>query len=154
MLHMQHEVVHLRSAMVEADPGSDTLAGELDVPAVDDNPEELIAKEKPGFLDVITDVGTHRQFVELAAANRIPVICQKPMAPTLADAEAMVAACRKAGVPFFVNENWRWQTPLRELRRILASDQIGAVFRGRIDYCNSFPVFDNQPFLKNLAQIE
>jgi len=90
--------------------------------------------------------------VELAAAHRIPVVCQKPMAPNLADAEAMVEVCRSAGVPFLVNENWRWQTPLRELQRIIASGKIGRVFRARLDYCNSFPVFDNQPFLKTLDQ--
>ena len=131
---------------------AEALAREFDVPAVYDDAEALIAKEKPDFIDVITDVDTHRQFVELAAAHRIPVICQKPMAATYRDAEAMVAGCRQANVPLFVHENWRWQTPLRKLQRVLASGVIGSVFRGRIDYCNSFPVFDNQPFLKNLEQ--
>jgi D-apiose dehydrogenase len=127
---------------------AETLARDFNVPATYDDAEALIAREKPDFLDVITDVGTHRKFVELAAAHKIPVVCQKPLAPTLADAEAMVAACRAAGVPLLVNENWRWQTPLRELQRVLASGEIGRVFRARMDYCNSFPVFDNQPALK------
>src|SRR5204863_3994727 len=35
---------------------------------------------------------------------------------------------------------------------VLDGGQIGAVFRARIDYCNSFPVFDNQPFLKTVEQ--
>jgi predicted dehydrogenase len=128
------------------------LADAFGIPSVYDTPDELLAREKPDFVDIITDAGTHRQFVELAAALRVPVVCQKPMAPTLADAEAMVATCRGAGVPFLVNENWRWQTPLRELHRIVASGEIGRVFRARLDYCNSFPVFDNQPFLKTVEQ--
>jgi predicted dehydrogenase len=74
------------------------------------------------------------------------------MAPTLALAEAMVAACQSTGVPLAIHENWRWQTPIRELKRALDSGVIGRVFRARIDYCNSFPVFDNQPFLKDLEQ--
>lgn len=131
---------------------AETLARAFDVPNVYDDAEALIAREKPDFIDIVTDVDTHRQFVELAAAHHIPVICQKPMGPNYRDAEAMVAGCRQAGVPLFVHENWRWQTPLRELQRVLASGVIGDVFRGRIDYCNSFPVFDNQPFLKNLQQ--
>jgi predicted dehydrogenase len=41
------------------------------------------------------------------------------MAATLAIAEAMVAACSRAGVPFVVHENWRWQLPIRQLKRVL-----------------------------------
>jgi predicted dehydrogenase len=131
---------------------ADLLAKEFEVPATYDDAETLIDREKPDFLDIITDVGTHRHFVDLAASHRIPVICQKPMAPSLQDAEAMVGACRTAGIPFFVHENWRWQTPMRELKRILNAGIIGTPFRARIDFICSFPVFDNQPFLKELEQ--
>jgi 4-hydroxy-3-polyprenylbenzoate decarboxylase len=34
----------------------------------------------------------------------------------------------------------------------LAIRRGGTPFRARIDYCNSFPVFDNQPFLKELTE--
>ena len=131
---------------------AEALAREFGVPAVYGDAEELLRREKPDFLDIITDAGTHRRFVELAAAHQTPVICQKPLAPTLADARAMVEACRKAGVPLLVHENWRWQTPLRALKHVLDEDRIGHVFRARVTYSNSFPVFDNQPFLKELEQ--
>lgn len=132
---------------------AEILAQEFAVPAVYDIAEELIAREQPDFVDVITDVNTHRSFVELAAAHRTPVICQKPLAPTLADARAMVATCQQAGVPLFVHENWRWQTPLRELKRVMDANPVGRVFRARVTYSNSFPVFDNQPFLKELRAV-
>lgn len=128
------------------------LAAEFGVPTIYDDATALLRTEKPDCVDLITDVGTHRQFVELAAAHRRPVICQKPLALTLADARAMLEACRKAGVPLFVHENWRWQTPIRELKKVLDSGVIGRVFRARVTYSNSFPVFDNQPFLKELEQ--
>jgi predicted dehydrogenase len=131
---------------------AEALAQEFGVPAVYDDPEELLRREQLDFIDIITDVDTHRRFVELAAQHRLPVICQKPMAPTLADAQGMVETWRAAGVPFFVHENWRWQTPLRELKRVLAGGEIGQPFRARIQFSNSFPVFDNQPFLKELEQ--
>jgi D-apiose dehydrogenase len=131
---------------------AERLAAEFGIESVYDDPDALVSKERLDFIDVITDVGTHRQFVELAVARRIPVICQKPMGRSLAEARAMVEMAESAGVPFFVHENWRWQAPLRELQRVLASGVIGRVFRGRIDYCNSFPVFENQPFLKELDQ--
>lgn len=131
---------------------AEALAAEFGVPAVYDRAETLIQEVKPDFIDIITDVDTHSEFVHLAAAYRTPVICQKPMAPSLAQAEEMVAACAAENVPFSVHENWRWQTPIRELKKVLDSGVIGPVFRARLDYCNSFPVFENQPFLKTVEQ--
>jgi D-apiose dehydrogenase len=131
---------------------AEILAAEFNVPTVYDNAEELLAKEQIDFIDIITDVDTHSRFVHLAAKFGKPVICQKPMAPSLEEAEKMVGTCRAAKVWFAVHENWRWQTPIRELKKILASGVIGKPFRARIDYINSFPVFENQPFLKNIEQ--
>jgi len=131
---------------------AEKLAAEFNVPAVYDNAEDLLAREKPDFIDIITDVDTHPLFVQVAAKHKVPVICQKPMAPSLALAERMVATCRSASVPFAIHENWRWQAPLRALKAALDFGSIGRVFRARIAFSNSFPVFDNQPFLKELDQ--
>jgi predicted dehydrogenase len=131
---------------------AEALAREFDVPAVYSDPEELLHSERLDFVDIITDVDTHSKFVHLAAAHKLPVICQKPMAPSLDIAEQMVKVCRDAGVPFFINENWRWQTPIRQLERVLAAAEIGKPFRARIDMITGFPVFTNQPFLRDLKQ--
>lgn len=131
---------------------AEALGERFGVHAVYDDPATLLARERVDAIDIITDVGSHGQFVRLAAAARVPVICQKPMAATLAEAEGMVQACAQAGVPFLIHENWRWQTPLRELKRLLDSGAIGAPFRARLQFSNSFPVFENQPFLTELDQ--
>jgi predicted dehydrogenase len=131
---------------------AEILARDFGIPAVYDDPELLLEREKLDFLDIVTDVDTHPAFVHLAAARGLPVICQKPMAPTLDAAEAMVAACARAGVPFFVHENWRWQTPIRQVHAVLATGAIGPVFRARIRMTSGFPVFANQPFLRALPQ--
>jgi predicted dehydrogenase len=131
---------------------AEALAHECGVPAVYDDPEKLLRDERLDFIDVITDVDTHSRFVHMAAARRLPVICQKPMAPTYAEAERMVAVCREAGVPYFIHENWRWQTPIRQLKSMLDTGQIGRPFRARIAMVSGFPVFANQPFLRELEQ--
>ena len=129
---------------------AEALAREFEVPSIYDNPEELLQKEKLDFVDIVTDMDHHENFVKIAAARKLPVICQKPMAPTLRSAEEMVRACHEVGVPLMINENWRWQTPLRELKRVLQSGAIGHPFRARIDMISGFPVFRNQPFLRDL----
>ena len=72
------------------------------------------------------------------------------MAPSVAVAEKMVRSCRKAKVPFFIHENWRWQTTIREFKRVLASGEIGPLFRARIRMVSGFPVFKNEPTLSEL----
>jgi D-apiose dehydrogenase len=128
------------------------LAGRFGVPAVYDDPAELLERENLDFVDIITDVNTHTRFVKMAADRGLATICQKPMAPTLREARQMVETCRRKKVPFFVHENWRWQHPLRELKAALDSGLIGAPFRARIDMISGFPVFRNQPFLAELEQ--
>lgn len=131
---------------------AEALAAEFGVPAVYDDAEALLHAEQIDAIDIITDIDTHSRFVHLAARERIPVICQKPMAPSLAEAERMVQACAEAGVPLIIHENWRWQRPLRQLKHLLDAGQIGTPFRARLQFSSSFPVFDNQPFLKQLEQ--
>jgi predicted dehydrogenase len=55
-------------------------------------------------------------------------------------------------VGFFVHENWRWQTPIRAVKDALQTADLGRPFRAGITFANSFPVFDNQPFLAELEQ--
>ncbi|MER9345728.1 Gfo/Idh/MocA family oxidoreductase [Mesorhizobium sp. M0227] len=108
---------------------------------------ELFAGESLDFVDIATTAPSHRPLVEMAAAHRVPVICQKPFAPTLADAKAMVGACAEAGVPLMVHENFRWQSPIQAVRAVLDSGEIGTSFFGRISFRSGYDVFSGQPYL-------
>jgi predicted dehydrogenase len=131
---------------------AEALARVLGIPAVYDDPEELLRREDVDFLDVVTDPSTHERFVALAAAHHKPVICQKPLASDYASAERMVGACRDAGVPLLVHENWRWQAPIRALKAVLDEGRVGRVFRARLTMVSGFDLFANQPFLAELEQ--
>jgi methylmalonyl-CoA epimerase len=85
----------------------------------------LLDELRPDFLDIITPPETHLELVRLAAARGIAVICQKPLAPTWAEAVAVVDAARTAGIRFLVHENWRWQPWYREIRRRLDAGALG-----------------------------
>jgi D-apiose dehydrogenase len=126
------------------------LADAFGVARAYDDPRALLEEARPDFVDVITGPDDHAGPVWLAAERGVPVICQKPMASTLAEAERMVATCREARVPFFVHENFRWQAPMRAVKRLLDEGAIGRPFRARIQFSCSFQVFDNQPSLKQL----
>ena len=107
----------------------------------------MFAAEKLDFVDIVTTMETHRALVELAARHRVPTICQKPFAPTMADARAMVAACEVAGVALMVHENFRWQTPLLAVRAVLDSGVIGRPYFARVSFRTGYDVYANQPYL-------
>uniref|UniRef100_A0A7C4KHF7 Gfo/Idh/MocA family oxidoreductase n=1 Tax=Anaerolinea thermolimosa TaxID=229919 RepID=A0A7C4KHF7_9CHLR len=133
---------------------AEQVARRFGVPRVYSDAEELLKREYDhlDFVDIITAVETHAHLVSLAARYKLPVICQKPMSTDLTSAEMMVAECKAAGVPLYIHENWRWQTPIRALKQALDSGEIGRPFRARIDMISGYPVFENQPFLKELEQ--
>lgn len=117
------------------------------------DPEEMLDKAQPDVVDIISNPESHAPLTLLASRRRIPVICQKPMAPDWDTAVSMVKGCREAGTPLFIHENFRWQAPIRALKSILDSGRIGSPFRSRIYFNSSFPVFENQPFLAQLEQM-
>jgi predicted dehydrogenase len=131
---------------------AEKIAQKFCIPAVYADPEELLQREKLDFLDVITDGGTHHKYVLMAARHKLPVICQKPMAETLSDAEEMVRVCREAGVPLLIHENWRWQQQIRQFKNVLDSGEIGELFRARISLLTGYPIFTTEPNLKELEE--
>ena len=59
----------------------------------------MLAAEAIDALDVASPRETHAAWVEAAAARGIDVLCQKPMTPTLAEAEALRAPRRGQVAP-------------------------------------------------------
>lgn len=108
---------------------------------------EMLAQEKLDFVDIATTAPSHRALCEMAAARGLAVICQKPFAPTLDDAKAIVAACNKARVPLMVHENFRWQSAIQKVKAVLDSGEIGGVFWGRVSFRSAYDVFSGQPYL-------
>jgi predicted dehydrogenase len=122
------------------------------IPAVYDDAESLLRNEKLDFVDIVTAPDTHEHLAMLALRHKLPVICQKPLALTLEAAARMQRAFAGEGMPLLVNENWRWQTPVRKVKELLSAEAVGRPFRARIEMISGFPVFRNQPFLKDIPQ--
>ncbi len=77
----------------------------------------------------------HRPLVEAAAAARVPVLCEKPMATTLADARAIVAACEGVGIPYATAFDQRFHPAHIHLAELVRGDVLGTVTAIRIAYC-------------------
>ncbi|MEO6002364.1 MAG: Gfo/Idh/MocA family oxidoreductase [Opitutus sp.] len=88
----------------------------------------VLERVQPDFVDIITPPESHLEAVQLAAAQRCAIICQKPLSPTWDESVAVVEAARRAGVRFMVHENFRWQPWYREIRRLLDAGTLGELF--------------------------
>ena len=106
-------------------PKAQQVASAHDITKVYTDAEAMLDAEKPDFVDVITRPDSHLGLVRLAAKRGIDVICQKPLAPTFAEAQELVALAESAGVRLMVHENFRFQPWHREIRSLLDSGAIG-----------------------------
>jgi predicted dehydrogenase len=103
--------------------------------------EAMPYADLPAFLAAIDAVyiaapnNAHRPLVESAARAGVPVLCEKPMATNLADAQAMVAACERAGVLYATAFDQRFHPAHRRLGALVAAGGVGTVTALRIVYC-------------------
>jgi predicted dehydrogenase len=97
--------------------------------------EALRAERKIEAVALFTSTFDHRRWVELCAPLRLPVMMEKPMAVSFADAHAMAAAARHGGIELVVNFETTWypsnhaaydlvrrQQALGDLRKLVIRD--------------------------------
>jgi len=99
-----------------------------------DLPSALEAHPEAEAVVLATPHHLHREGTQQAAAAGRHVLVEKPMALSLEDADAMVAACRAAGVTLMVAESIRYQRPLIAMREAVSAGKIGQVLSGRINF--------------------
>ncbi|MCZ0963354.1 Gfo/Idh/MocA family protein [Paracoccus benzoatiresistens] len=100
------------------------LANRFSVGSVHSDTAEMLARADLDVLDVIAPVGQHAPLVRLAADHGVHVVCQKPMTPTVAEAEALIAEVGDR-IRFCVHENYRFRPHYAEVRDWIAAGRIG-----------------------------
>jgi D-apiose dehydrogenase len=128
------------------------------IPRSYDSVEAMLDAERPDFVDIVTRPDTHLALTRLAARRGAHVICQKPMAPTMADSVAMCEACEAAGVQLLIHENWRWQPWYREAKRqFLDEGALGVVrevsFDWRTGDGNGPEPYAAQPYFRTMPRL-
>lgn len=87
--------------------------------------DDLLAEEQPDAAVVTASDGAHRELAEAALAAGLHVLVEKPMAPTAADARAIVDAAERAGRIAATVCNKRYSPPYRTAHEWLCDGQIG-----------------------------
>jgi predicted dehydrogenase len=134
------------AAVCDVDAGKARTAGEtFGVPSYTDA-AAMLASEGLDAVDIVTRHDTHRLLCEMAISRGVATIVQKPFAPTWQDCVAIVEAADNAGVWLAVHENFRFQTPMRHVRRVIDSGVIGTPSWARVTFRTGFDVYRTQPY--------
>jgi predicted dehydrogenase len=142
-----------------ADPSAanaQARADEFGGPAIYADAAEMIRREGLDAIDIAAPRQVHAAMVRLGAAAGLAVLCQKPLAPTFAEAEALVA--EMAATRLMVHENWRFRAYYRDAATWLRAGSVGAVQQCRMTLLTSGllpgpdgnrPALVRQPFMQS-----
>ncbi len=101
--------------------------------------EEMLAKEKIDAVSVCTQNVDHAK-VSIAAANAgAHVLCEKPMATSLEEAQAMIEAAKKNNVYLMIGHNQRLMPPHVKAKEILDSGRLGKLLTFKTTFGHGGP---------------
>ncbi|HCV23320.1 MAG TPA: Gfo/Idh/MocA family oxidoreductase [Candidatus Latescibacteria bacterium] len=91
--------------------------------------KQMLAEESPDLVSVVTSDHAHANLVVDAAQTESvrAILCEKPIATTLADADRMIEATAEAGVLLSIEHTRRWDAQHSEAKRLLVSGELGPV---------------------------
>ncbi len=105
-------------------------AARYDVPQVFTDYQDLLALPEINAVSVCLPNDLHAPVTIAALRAGKHVLCEKPMARTLADAEAMAAAARETGrtLAISVNYRWSWSPDSWYLKELIAGGRFGEIY--------------------------
>lgn len=108
-----------------SEPGGPSLAADLGVPYAHSYAD--VVSWQPDGVVVCAENALHRGLVELAAGAGAHVLCEKPLATTLDDAQAMIDACAVAGVNLMTAFPVRFAPAFGALQQAVKDGSLGSV---------------------------
>ncbi|RXZ84776.1 gfo/Idh/MocA family oxidoreductase [Paenibacillaceae bacterium] len=92
---------------------------------------KLIARDDIDLVDINTPSDAHKEIAIAAAEAGKHVFCEKPLALSLEDSRAMLAAAEKAGVKHMVGFNYRFTPAVLLARKLIEEGRIGEIHHFR-----------------------
>lgn len=127
-------------AVASSDPDrAMSFAAERAIPRAHASVDALLHDDDVDAVYISTTNEWHKLHTLAAAAAGKHVLCEKPLAMSLADAEEMVAACQAAGVVLGTNHHLRNAATHRAMRKMVVSGAIGQVQAARVFHAVYLP---------------
>ena len=140
---------HVQPVAVTGGKRAPKLAADYDLEYIPNVPD-LIARSDVDALILTTPEMAHLEEIRLATAVGKHILVEKPMAPDVAQAQAMIQACEQAGVTFMVVQSQRFRRAHQLARQWINEGRIGSVHQirhwGLQPLDNSLKVVGDRPF--------
>ncbi len=134
---------------------ADEAAGRLGWSSVETDWKQLLVRDDIDLVDICTPGDSHAEIAIAALEAGKHVLCEKPLANTVAEAEAMVAAAEKAaakGIRSMVGFNYRRVPALALARALVAEGRLGTVRHVRAAYLQDWIVDPEFPLVWRLQK--
>ncbi|MEA3493997.1 MAG: Gfo/Idh/MocA family oxidoreductase [Candidatus Margulisiibacteriota bacterium] len=111
---------------------AEKLGNKLKVPFYVDY-DDMLAKEAIDVVNILTPSGLHaKHTTDVAVKYKKHIVCEKPMALTLSDADRMIEACKKNGAHLFVVKQNRYNLPVMKLKEAVIAKRFGKMVLGTV----------------------
>ncbi len=107
-------------------------ADKFGIPAYYGSVEDMLQNTALDAVDICTWNNGHAPVCIAAAKAGKHIVCEKPMAKSLADAKAMEAAVKEAGVTFMLAVPGRFNTQNMYVRDMLEAGELGDVYYAKV----------------------
>src|SRR5512134_2200265 len=105
----------------------------------------LVSRRDIDLVDIASPNDTHAAIATAAAAAGKMVMCEKPLGRTASEAEQMVAAVEKAGVPNTVWYNYRRVPAVTLIKQLLDEQKFGRIFHYRANFLQDWTISRDLP---------
>lgn len=134
------------------------LAQRFGVTQAFDSLASLLDATTPDLIDIVTPPVAQSALLQQLYGRGLPVICQKPMGMSYAQAQEFTQSAQRHGMDLIVHENFRFMPWYREMRRLIEArhfgDMHGVSFRLRTgDGQGQNAYLDRQPYFQTMSRL-
>jgi predicted dehydrogenase len=94
----------------------------------------LVQRDDIDLIDIVTPNNTHAEIVLAAVKAGKHVICEKPLAMNLEEANIMLQAAKENGVVHMVTHNYRFAPAVQLAKKLISEGKLGKIYHIRASY--------------------
>lgn len=132
--------------------GVQTARGQLGWQNASTDWREVVENPLIDIVDINTPNDSHAEIAIAAAQNGKHVLCEKPLALTVKQAEQMLAAVQKAKVVHMVCHNYRRIPAIAQAKKMITEGALGKIYHYRARYAQDWPADPEFPLVWRLQK--
>jgi len=135
----------LQAACARSEDKVKAFADKWGYRSVETDWRRLVERDDIDVIDICTPNNTHAEIALAAAKSGKAILCEKPLAMNGPEAEKMVKAVEKAGVPNMVWYNYRRVPAVTLAKQLINEGQLGRIFHYRAKFLQDWTINPELP---------